>query len=98
MSYNRKLKKFSKINKTELHDNYIFGYSATGVMITASLPVYVRENLVGVAAVDVTIEELFAEATYIVPGELSYSFVINEAGELLFRLHVLYKQVAQNAT
>ncbi|XP_076811762.1 VWFA and cache domain-containing protein 1-like isoform X4 [Clavelina lepadiformis] len=54
-----------------------------GVMITASLPVYVRENLVGVAAVDVTIEELFAEATYIVPGELSYSFVINEAGLMI---------------
>ena len=52
-------------------------------MITASLPVYVRGDLIGVAAVDVTIEELFAETTYIVPGELSYSFVINGAGELL---------------
>ncbi|XP_076811760.1 VWFA and cache domain-containing protein 1-like isoform X2 [Clavelina lepadiformis] len=54
-----------------------------GVMITASLPVYVRGDLIGVAAVDVTIEELFAETTYIVPGELSYSFVINGAGLMI---------------
>ncbi|XP_076812144.1 VWFA and cache domain-containing protein 1-like isoform X2 [Clavelina lepadiformis] len=62
-----------------------------GVMITASLPVYVRSNLIGVAAVDVTIEELFAETTNIVPGELSYSFVVNEAGLMID--HPLFPQI-----
>nr|CAB3227394.1 VWFA and cache domain-containing protein 1-like [Phallusia mammillata] len=51
-----------------------------GLMVTANLPVYIGGRLVGVAAADITIEELLAESSYFKPTELSYSFVINEGG------------------
>ncbi|XP_078487608.1 VWFA and cache domain-containing protein 1-like [Ciona intestinalis] len=58
---------------------YLDGWGL-GILMTASLPVYVNNNLVGVAAVDITIEELLGESSYFRPSELSYSFVINNKG------------------
>ena len=52
-----------------------------GQAITASLPVYIRNVMVGVVAVDLTMEELFTDATHFEANEFSYAFVIERSGK-----------------
>ncbi|CAK8687917.1 unnamed protein product [Clavelina lepadiformis] len=66
-----------------------------GETVTASLPVYdVRNRLLGVVAVDLTIEEILEESTYFRPNEFSYSFIIDDKGFVIN--HPLFPHVTDN--
>ena len=62
-------------------------------MITISTPCYVDDvgtpQLVGVAAVDLTVSDLLAGVEYFSEGELSYAFVIDQEGKMIWFNYLL---------
>lgn len=68
------------------------------LVMTISTPCYqnngdsIPPTLVGVAAVDLTVADLFAGVEYFKEGGLSYSFVIDENSEMAWKLLYSYHE------
>ena len=58
--------------------------SSAQLVLTLATPCYSigqTQTLLGVAAVDLTLEDLLANIEYFNEGELSYAFIINKEGK-----------------
>ncbi|XP_039253634.2 VWFA and cache domain-containing protein 1-like isoform X1 [Styela clava] len=61
-----------------------------GLLMSVSLPVHdASDNIVGVVATDLTLDDLLSGAVYFRPSELSYIFIIDSYGYVLY--HPLFK-------
>ncbi len=53
------------------------------MIVSAALPVYTSNTLRGVVGVDLTIEDLVADAAFFDAGEFSFAFVIDSEGRTI---------------
>lgn len=57
----------------------------SGLVITLASPVHIEKELLGVVAVDVSVNDVLARVAYFANGEHQYAFIIDELGMLSLR-------------
>ena len=58
----------------------------SGQIVTTSMPVIQKNKFMGLVAVDSRLKDLFGYADILDPDELSYTFAVNDEGNILLLL------------